>query len=74
MNADYKVITPEERWHAGRQADAFFGLLAAHDKLKQEHLKLQEEVKKLRKAVKLATVATAAAAVTSPPSQPLSSC
>jgi len=74
MNADYKVITPEERWHAGRQADAFFGLLAAHDKLKQEHLKLQEEVKKLRKAVKLATAATAAAATTTTPSLPLSSC
>lgn len=73
MNADYKVITPEQRWHAGRQADAFFGLLEAHDKLKQEHLKLQEEVKKLRKALKLATAATATATIT-PPSLPLSSC
>ena len=53
MNPDYKVITPEERWHAGRQADAFFGLLDAHNKLKEEHLKLQEEAKKLRKALKL---------------------
>jgi hypothetical protein len=52
MNADYKVITPEQRWHAGRQAEAFFGLLDAHDKLKQEHLKLQEEMKKLREAIK----------------------
>ena len=53
MNADYKTITPEQRWHAGRQADAFFGLLDAHNKLKEEHLKLQEEAKKLRKALKL---------------------
>jgi hypothetical protein len=52
MNADHKIITPEQRWHAGRQAEAFFGLLDAHDKLKQEHLKLQEEVKKLRKTIK----------------------
>ena len=72
MNADYKVITPEQRWHAGRQADAFFGLLEAHDKLKQEHLKLQEEAKKLRKALKLATAAAATTATT--PSLPLSSC
>jgi len=74
MNADYKVITPEERWHAGRQADAFFGLLAAHDKLKQEHLKLQEEAKKLRKALKLATAAAATTTTATPPLQPLSSC
>ena len=73
MNADYKTITPEQRWHAGRQADAFFGLLEAHDKLKQEHLKLQEEAKKLRKALKLATAAAAAPATT-PPSLPPSSC
>jgi hypothetical protein len=74
MNADYKVITPEQRWHAGRQADAFFGLLEANDKLKQEHLKLQEETKKLRKALKLATAAAATTTTATPPLQPLSSC
>ena len=73
MNPDYKVITPEQRWHAGRQADAFFGLLDAHNKLKEEHLKLQEEAKKLRKALKLATAAAAAPATTTP-SLPPSSC
>ena len=53
MNADYKVITPEQRWHAGRQAEAFFGLLDTYNKLAEDHLKLQEEVKKLRKAIKI---------------------
>ena len=52
MNADYKVITPEQRWHAGRQAEAFFGLLDTYKKLAEDHLKLQEEVKKLRKNIK----------------------
>jgi hypothetical protein len=52
MNADHKVITPEQRWHAGRQAEAFFGLLDTYNKLAEDHLKLQEEVKKLRKAIK----------------------
>jgi hypothetical protein len=55
MNADHKVITPEQRWHAGRQAEAFFSLLDTHNKLLEDHLKLQQEVKKLRKALKLAT-------------------
>ena len=52
MNTSTKIITPEQHWHNGRQAEAFFSLLDAHDKLKQEHLKLQEEAKKLRKSLK----------------------
>lgn len=54
MNASSKVITPEQHWHNGRQAEAFFSLLDKHDKLMQEHLKLSEEMKKLRKASKAA--------------------
>lgn len=65
MNASTKTITPEQHWHNGRQAEAFFGLLDKHDKLMQEYLKLEEEIKKLRKANKAAT-AKAAAVVVSP--------
>ena len=65
MNASTKTITPEQHWHNGRQAEAFFGLLDKHDKLMQEYLKLEEEMKKLRKANKAAT-AKAAAVVVSP--------
>ena len=49
MNVQTKVITPEQHWHNGRQAEAFFGLLDKHDKLMQEYLKLSEEMKKLQK-------------------------
>ena len=49
MNVQTKVITPEQHWHNGRQAEAFFGLLDRHDKLMQEYLKLSEEMKKLQK-------------------------
>jgi hypothetical protein len=49
MNVQTKVITPEQHWHNGRQAEAFFGLLDRHDKLMQEYLKLSEELKKLQK-------------------------
>ena len=49
MNVQTKVITPEQHWHNGRQAEAFFGLLDKHDKLMQEYLKLSEELKKLQK-------------------------
>lgn len=49
MNVQTKVITPEQHWHNGRQAEAFFGLLDKHDKLMQEFLKLQEQMKKLKK-------------------------
>ena len=49
MNVQTKVITPEQHWHNGRQAEAFFGLLDKHDKLMQEYLKLSEEMKKLKK-------------------------
>jgi 5-bromo-4-chloroindolyl phosphate hydrolysis protein len=62
MNADHKVITPEQRWHAGRQAEAFFSLLDKHDKLMQEYLKLSEEMKKLKKLNK-----SLAAAAPKPP-------
>jgi vacuolar-type H+-ATPase subunit D/Vma8 len=64
MNASTKTITPEQHWHNGRQAEAFFGLLDKHDKLMQEYLKLEEEIKKLRKANKAATAKAAAVAVT----------
>lgn len=49
MNAEHRIITPEQHWHNGRQAEAFFGLLDRHDKLMQEYLKLSEELKKLQK-------------------------
>ena len=59
MNVVYKVITPEQHWHNGREAEAFWGLLDKHDKLMQEHLKLQEEMKKLKKLNKSLTAAAA---------------
>lgn len=43
MNAAMKVLTPEQKWHAGRQADAFFGLLDQYNKLLEEHNKLKED-------------------------------
>ena len=64
MNASIKVITPEQHWHNGREAEAFWGLLDKHDKLMQEHLKLQEEIKELKKLNK----SLAAAAAPKPPS------
>lgn len=57
MNVQTKIITPEQHWHNGRQAEAFFGLLDKHDKLMQEFLKLQEDMKKLRKLNKSLFVA-----------------
>ena len=63
MNVVYKVITPKQHWHNGREAEAFWGLLDKHDKLMQEHLKLQEEMKKLKKLNK----SLAAAATPKPP-------
>ena len=33
MNASAKKLTPEDKWHAGRQADAFFGLLDQYNAL-----------------------------------------
>ena len=62
MNAEHRIITPEQHWHNGRQAEAFFGLLDKHDKLMQEHLKLSEEMKKLKKLNK-----SLAAAAPKPP-------
>ena len=38
-----RVMTPEEKWHAGRQADAFFGLLDQYNKLLEEHNKLKAD-------------------------------
>ena len=58
MNAEHRIITPEQHWHNGRQAEAFFGLLDKHDKLMQEHLKLSEEMKKLKKLNKSLAAAT----------------
>lgn len=49
MNTSIKITTPEQHWHNGRQAEAFFGLLDKHDKLMQEYLKLSEDMKKLKK-------------------------
>lgn len=57
MNASIKTTTPEQHWHNGRQAEAFFGLLDKHDKLMQEHLKLQEELKKCLKTIKVLVAA-----------------
>jgi hypothetical protein len=48
MNAAMRVLTPEEKWHAGRQADAFFGLLNQYSKLLEDHNKLKEENVRLR--------------------------
>ena len=62
MNVQTKVITPEQHWHNGRQAEAFFGLLDRHDKLMQEYLKLSQEMKKLKKLNK-----SLAAAAPKPP-------
>ena len=62
MNTSTKITTPEQPWHNGRQAEAFFGLLDKHDKLMQEYLKLSEEMKKLKKLNK-----SLAAAAPKPP-------
>ena len=43
MSLSNKTWTPEQKWHAGRQADAFFGLLDQYNKLLEEHNKLKEE-------------------------------
>ena len=43
MNASMKVMTPEQKWHAGRQADAFFGLLDQYNQLLEEHNKLKAD-------------------------------
>jgi hypothetical protein len=59
MNASTKTITPEQHWHNGREAEAFWGLLDKHDKLMQEHLKLQEEIKELKKLNKSLAAAAA---------------
>jgi len=51
MNASMKVMTPEQKWHAGRQADAFFGLLDQYNKLLEEHNGAKVEIEALRKAL-----------------------
>lgn len=51
MNASMKVLTPEEKWHAGRQADAFFGLLDQHQKLSAKYNAACVEIRDLRKAL-----------------------
>ena len=51
MNASMRVMTPEEKWHAGRQADAFFGLLDQYNKLLEEHNGAKVEIEALRKAL-----------------------
>ena len=43
MNASMKVMTPEQKWHAGRQADAFVGLLDQYNQLLEEHNKLKAD-------------------------------
>ena len=50
MNASMRVMTPEEKWHAGRQADAFFGLLDQYNALLEENVKLKKELDALRNA------------------------
>ena len=49
MNASMKVLTPEQKWHAGRQADAFFGLLDQYNQLLEEHNKLKADYERLTK-------------------------
>ena len=51
MNASMKVLTPEQKWHAGRQADAFFGLLDQYNQLLEEHNGAKVEIEALRKAL-----------------------
>ena len=43
MSLSNKTWTPEQKWHAGRQADAFFGLLDQYNQLLEEHNKLKED-------------------------------
>lgn len=52
MNASMKVLTPEQKWHAGRQADAFFGLLDQHQELSAKYNAACVEIESLRKALK----------------------
>ena len=52
MNASMKVLTPEEKWHAGRQADAFFGLLDQHQELVAKYNAACVEIESLRKVLK----------------------
>ena len=42
MNASTKKLTPEDKWHAGRQADAFFGLLDQYNALVEENVALRQ--------------------------------
>ena len=42
MNASTKKLTPEDKWHAGRQADAFFGLLDQYNALVDENVALRQ--------------------------------
>jgi hypothetical protein len=51
MNASMKVLTPEQKWHAGRQADAFFGLLDQHQELTAKYNAACVEIESLRKAL-----------------------
>jgi hypothetical protein len=46
MNASMKVLTPEQKWHAGRQADAFFGLLDQYQALRKALTRLEPKIKK----------------------------
>ena len=52
MNASMKVLTPEQKWHAGRQADAFFGLLDQYQELSLNYNAACVEIESLRKALK----------------------
>ena len=52
MNASMRVLTPEEKWHSGRQADAFFGLLDQHQELTAKYNAACVEIESLRKALK----------------------
>ena len=52
MHASMRVLTPEEKWHSGRQADAFFGLLDHHQELTAKYNAACVEIESLRKALK----------------------
>jgi hypothetical protein len=59
MNASMKVMTPEQKWHAGRQADAFFGLLDQYNQLLEEHNKLKADYERHTKNGRSNKAATA---------------
>ena len=52
MNASTKKLTPEDKWHAGRQADAFFGLLDQYNALLEESAEMRKDKERMDWLVK----------------------